>query len=115
MRIVEVAPGTATIEMRVREDMINGHGMCHGGMIFSLADSAFAYACNSRNDSAVAQHCSVTFLRPGKPGDMLRAVATERARAGRSGIYDIAVTGSDGNVIAEFRGHSRVIEGKLVK
>ena len=114
MTICEIGPGRAKLTMTVREDMTNGHGMCHGGFIFTLADSAFAFACNSYNQNAVAQHCSVTFIRPGKLGDKLTAVAVERSRAGRSGIYDITVTGGDGKVVAEFRGHSRVIEGRLV-
>lgn len=114
MEITDVGPGRATLTMKVRDDMTNGHGMCHGGLIFSLADSAFAFACNSYNQNAVAQHCSVTFIRPGKLGDVLTSVAVERSRSGRSGIYDITVTGGDGRVVAEFRGHSRVIEGSLV-
>jgi acyl-CoA thioesterase len=115
MKIIDIGAGRATLTMTIRDDMTNGHGMCHGGLIFSLADSAFAFACNSYNQNAVAQHCSVTFIRPGKRGDTLTASAVERSRSGRSGIYDITVTGSDGKVIAEFRGHSRVIEGKLVE
>ena len=114
MEILDVGPGRATLAMTIREDMTNGHGMCHGGFIFLLADSAFAFACNSYNENAVAQHCSVTFIRPGKRGDRLTAVATERSRTGRNGIYDITVTGGDGKAVAEFRGHSRVIDGKLV-
>ena len=114
MKLVDVGPGRATLTMTIRDDMTNGHGMCHGGLIFSLADSAFAFACNSYNQNAVAQHCSVTFIRPGKRGDTLTATAIERSRSGRSGIYDITVTGGDGKVIAEFRGHSRVIDGSLV-
>ncbi len=114
MKIVDIAPGRARLTMTIRADMTNGHGMCHGGYIFTLADSAFAFACNTYNQIAVAQHCSVTFIRPGKLGDTLTAVAVERSRTGRSGIYDITVTGSDGKVVAEFRGHSRVIDGSLV-
>lgn len=114
MEITEIGPGRASLTMTIRSDMTNGHGMCHGGYIFTLADSAFAFACNSYNQMAVAQHCSVTFIRPGKLGDMLMATAVERSRTGRSGIYDITVTGGDGKVVAEFRGHSRVIEGTLV-
>lgn len=114
VEIVAVSPGAATLRMAVRADMINGHDICHGGLIFTLADSAFAYACNSYNRNAVAQQCSVTFLRPARKGDVLTAVATERALAGRSGIYDIRVSIADGKTIAEFRGHSRVIDGQLV-
>lgn len=114
MKILDVGPGRATLTMAVDENMTNGHGMCHGGYIFTLADSAFAFACNSHNQNAVAQHCSVTFIRPAKRGDVLTATAIERSRSGRSGIYDISVAGADGKVVAEFRGHSRVIEGSLV-
>ena len=114
MKIIDVGPGRAILTMTVADTMTNGHGMCHGGFIFTLADSAFAFACNSRNQNAVAQHCIVTYIRPGKRGDVLTAQAVERSRSGRSGIYDITVTGSDGKVVAEFRGHSRVIEGSLV-
>ena len=114
MEIIDVGPGRAILTMTVADTMTNVHGMCHGGFIFTLADSAFAFACNSRNQNAVAQHCNVTYIRPGKRGDVLTAQAVERSRSGRSGIYDITVTGSDGKVVAEFRGHSRVIEGSLV-
>ena len=114
MKIVDVGPGHATLTMTVGENMTNGHGMCHGGYIFTLADSAFAFACNSHNQNAVAQHCNITFIRPAQRGDTLTARAVERSRSGRSGIYDITVTGPDGKTIAEFRGHSRVIEGSLV-
>ena len=114
MELVDVGAGRSTMAMTVTDKMTNGHGMCHGGYIFTLADSAFAFACNSYNQNAVAQHCSVTFIRPGKLGERMTAVAVERSRSGRSGIYDITITGSDGKAIAEFRGHSRLIEGKLV-
>ena len=88
--------------------------MCHGGFIFTLADCAFAVACNTYNQRAVAQQCAVTFIRAAKPGDRLTADATERARAGRSGIYDIRVTDAAGVTVAEFRGHSRTIEGTVL-
>jgi acyl-CoA thioesterase len=100
--------------MTVTESMVNGHDICHGGLIFTLADSGFAYACNTYNQRTVAQHCAVTFLRSAKRGDQLTARAVERQRQGRSGIYDITVTRADGTVIAEFRGHSRTIEGEIV-
>ena len=93
--------------------MVNGHSICHGGYIFSLADSAFAFACNTYNQRTVAQHCAVTFLTRRELGDKLVARAVERQRSGRSGIYDVTVTREEGNVIAEFRGHSRTIEGEL--
>jgi|SRR5690606_1170789 len=115
MEIVDIGPGRATLSMTVRESMANGHGTCHGGFIFSLADSAFAFACNSHNRRAVAQHCSVSFLHPARPGDRLIAECAERARAGRGGIYDVSVRRADGTVIAEFRGHSRTVDGTWVE
>jgi acyl-CoA thioesterase len=111
MEIVEVGPGHATLTMTVRPDMVNGHRIAHGGFIFTLADSAFAFACNSRNERAVAAQDNITFIRPGKLGDRLVATAREISRGGRSGIYDVRVAADDGTVIAEFRGHSRVIGG----
>jgi acyl-CoA thioesterase len=114
MKLASVAAGQAEMTMAVEPAMTNGHGMCHGGYIFTLADSAFAFACNSYNQRTVAQHCSISYVRPAKLGDRLRAVAVERSRSGRSGIYDVRVTTEDGTVIAEFRGHSRTIEGNLV-
>ncbi|WP_029057302.1 hydroxyphenylacetyl-CoA thioesterase PaaI [Stappia stellulata] len=114
MEIVEVGPGRAVIAMSVREEMVNGHGICHGGFVFTLADSAFAFACNSHNQSTVASHCAVTFLRPGKLGERLVATAHERWREGRSGITDVTVTNADGETIAEFRGNSRTIRGTLI-
>lgn len=113
MEIVTVGPGTATLRMRVRGDMLNGVGTCHGGMIFSLADSAFAFACNSRNAVTVAQHCDVTFHAPGRAGEMLVAEAREVTRAGRSGLYDVSVARDDGTLVATFHGHSRTISGTL--
>ncbi len=107
MMLERVAPGMARMAMTITETMVNGHGMCHGGMIFSLADSAFAFACNSRNQRAVAAQCAITFLRPARLGERLVAEAALRAQAGRTGIYDIAVTNREGMLIAEFRGHSR--------
>ena len=111
MSIDAVGPGTATLSMVVRKDHLNGHGSCHGGAIFTLADSAFAFACNSHNTITVAQHCSVTFLAPGREGDRLTATAREVMLAGRSGVYDVSVTRQDGVTIAEFRGLSRTIAG----
>ena len=109
MEIVAIAPGQARLAMTVGAEMVNGHGICHGGFIFLLADSAFAFACNSENEKAVAQHCTITFLRPARLGDRLHAEAAKRGEAGRSGIYDITVRGADDTVIAEFRGQSRRI------
>ncbi|MCR9149764.1 MAG: hydroxyphenylacetyl-CoA thioesterase PaaI [Rhodobacteraceae bacterium] len=110
--IVAVGPGSATLRMRVRDEHLNGHGICHGGVIFTLADTAFAYACNSYNRLVVAQHNTISYLSPGKPGEMLTAVAVEASRAGRSGIYDVTVTGEDGRKVALFRGASRQIDGQ---
>ncbi len=114
MSLDAVGPGTATLSMTVTDSMINGHEICHGGLIFTLADSAFAFACNAYNKVTVAQHCSVTFLAPARLGDRLTARAEERSLDGRSGIYDIRVDNQDGKAIAEFRGHSRTIKGHLV-
>ncbi|WP_448042264.1 hydroxyphenylacetyl-CoA thioesterase PaaI [Bradyrhizobium liaoningense] len=110
MEIVEIGPGFATLAMTVRPDMVNGQRIAHGGFIFALADSAFAFACNSRNERVVAAQGQITFIKPGKLGDRLVANAREVTRGGRSGIYDVRVTVGDA-VIAEFRGHSRVIPG----
>ena len=111
MSLDHVAPGEATLTMTITDQMTNGHGMCHGGYIFTLADSAFAFACNSYNQRVVAQHCAVTYLNPVELGARLQAHAREVSRRGRSGIYDVRVRDGAGTVIAEFRGHSRVING----
>src|SRR5437867_11173706 len=110
MEILQIKPGEATLTMTVQPHMVNGHGIAHGGFIFLLADSAFAFACNSHNERAVAAQCNISFIRPGKLGDRLVATAREISRNGRSGIYDVQVTAND-VVIAEFRGHSRTIGG----
>lgn len=110
MEIVEIKPGLAVMAMTVQPHMVNGQHICHGGFIFTLADSAFAFACNSHNERVVAAQGNITFIRPGKLGDRLVATAREIARGGRSGIYDVRVTAGE-RVIAEFRGHSRVIPG----
>jgi acyl-CoA thioesterase len=114
MTLASVAPGEARLSMVVKPEMVNGHGLCHGGFIFTLADSAFAFACNSRNQRQVAQHCQISFLAPGRLGMTLTAHARERHRAERSGIYDITVTDETGTAIAEFRGMSRAIPGTLI-
>lgn len=111
MRLDHIAPGEATLSMTITAEMSNGHGNCHGGYLFTLADSAFAFACNSYNQVAVAQHCSITYLMPGRIGDRLTATAKEISRRGRSGIYDIRLTNQSGDHIAEFRGHSRTVKG----
>ncbi|GKY89085.1 hydroxyphenylacetyl-CoA thioesterase PaaI [Sinisalibacter aestuarii] len=111
MKIVEIAPGKAVLTMPVRADMANGHGIAHGGYIFTLADSAFAFACNSYNTLVVAQHNTISYLTPGRVGELLTATCTEAHRAGRSGLYDVVVTGGDGRRIALFRGASRQVQG----
>ena len=113
--IEEVRQGYARLSMTVRCDMLNGQKIAHGGFMFTLADSAFAFACNTYNQFAVAQHCAVTFLAPGFEGDILTAEAVERHRAGRSGIYDVTVTNQKGEVIAEFRGNSRTVKGQHIR
>jgi acyl-CoA thioesterase len=113
MEIIAIGPGEARLSMTIQPQMVNGHGIAHGGFIFTLADSAFAFACNSRNERTVAAQGNITFIRPGKLGDIMVAHAREISRSGRSGIYDVRVTAGD-NVIAEFRGHSRTIGGTLV-
>jgi acyl-CoA thioesterase len=114
MELVSVGEGTATLALTVAPQHCNGHGFCHGGVTFTLADSAFAYACNSRNQSTVAQHNSITYTAAGRLGDRLTATATEVALPGRSGIYDVSVTNQDGTVIAQFRGLSRAIRGSFL-
>mgnify|MGYP001766236602 FL=1 len=110
----EVGPGRARLSMRVGPTMVNGHHTCHGGYIFTLADTAFAYGCNSRNDRAVASHCSVTFVAPAREGMVLTAICEERQRFGRSGVYDVTVRDGSDKVIAEFRGLSRTIKGTFL-
>ena len=112
LRLVEVGPGRAVMEMAVADHHLNGHGICHGGFIFTLADSAFAYACNSHNRVAVAQHNTITYLSPGQRGEVLRAEAVEVSLTGRSGLTDVTVTGGDGRKVALFRGASRQIKGQ---
>ncbi|MCP5419561.1 MAG: hydroxyphenylacetyl-CoA thioesterase PaaI [Gammaproteobacteria bacterium] len=110
----EVGPGYARMHMNVRKDMVNGHDICHGGIIFTLADTTFAYSCNSRNLVTVASGCSIDFVNPGQLGDCLTAVAHERSLSGRTGIYDITVTNQNDTVIAHFRGRSHRIQGQVV-
>jgi acyl-CoA thioesterase len=114
MVVESMAPGQATLSMTVREDMVNGHGICHGGFIFTLADSCFAFACNSHNRVTVAQSASIDFLAPARLGDALTAMGEERALGGRTGVYDIVVSKQDGTRIALFRGKSYRIQGTLV-
>ena len=110
-----VNEGTATLSLEIKEQHINGHGICHGGIIFTLADSAFAFACNSRNTASIAQHANVTFIKPAKLGDKLFATAEEISLIRRNGIYDVTVENENADVIAEFRGYSRTIEGAIFR
>jgi len=114
MQLAAIAPGTATITMQVRPDMVNGHHICHGGLIFTLADSAFAYACNSYNLNTVASACHIDFLAPAREGDVLEATATERSASGRTGVYDIEVKVQGGKTVALFRGKSYRIKGEVI-
>ena len=109
MEIVSIRPGEAVVTMPVRADMINGHGTCHGSYIFALADSAFAFACNSHGPVCVAADCQISFLRPVLEGTIMSASATETYRRGRNGVYDITVTGKDDEIVALFRGKSRQV------
>jgi len=111
MNLDHVAPGEATLTMKVTCRMTNGHGTGHGGYIFMLADSAFALACNSYAQRTVAQHCSITYIAPVSGGDRLTAIAREHVRAGRSAIYDVRIVNQNGEHVAEFRGHSRTVTG----
>lgn len=113
MRIVEVRPGYARLSMTVREDMVNGHKLCHGGLIFTLADSAFAFACNTYNSVTVASAASVEFLLPARLGDELTATAEERSRSKRTGVYDVVVRNKQGESVALFRGRSHELGGSI--
>jgi acyl-CoA thioesterase len=112
--LLEIRPGYARMAMPVRPDMLNGHGICHGGFIFTLADTAFAYACNSSNRASVAQHCSITFIASPRAGDVLTATAQERQRGRKTGFTDIDVADKDGKLVAVFRGHSYQLNGTVV-
>jgi acyl-CoA thioesterase len=114
IRVVEIRPGFAKLAMLVRGDMVNGHRICHGGMVFTLADSSFAFACNSYNESTVAAAASIDFLAASFEGDELTAVATELWRTRRNGIYEITVTNQKGARIALFRGRSYRIDGHVI-
>ena len=114
MSIDRIAPGHAVMSMPVRPDMLNGHDMCHGGFMFLLADSAFAFACNSYNQNTVASACHIDFLAPARLGDVLEAEAVERSRSGRTGVYDITVRVRGGKTVALFRGKSYRIEGEVI-
>ena len=114
MSILSVRPGYAKLAMPVRADMVNGHHICHGGMIFTLADTAFAYSCNSYNKNTVASACHIDFLAPARENDSLEAEAIEQSQSGRTGVYDVTVRTSDGKTIALFRGKSCRIKGEVI-
>ena len=114
IQIQAIRPGFAVLCMKVRGDMVNGHHICHGGMIFTLADTAFAYACNSYNKNTVASACNIDFLAPGREGAVLTAEAQEQSLSGRTGFYDVTVRDDSGRVIALFRGKSYRISGEVI-
>ncbi|MTV41267.1 hydroxyphenylacetyl-CoA thioesterase PaaI [Duganella radicis] len=114
MTIDAIAPGHARMSMPIRADMLNGHQTCHGGFIFALADSAFAFACNSYNLNTVGAGCTIDYLSPGREGDLLTATAIEQTLAGKTGIYDVKVTNQDGRTIALFRGKSHRVSGEVI-
>ena len=113
MRVLEVRPGYARLAMKVREDMVNGHQLCHGGLIFTLADSAFAFACNTYDLVTVASSATIEFLLAGRLGDELTATAEERTRSKRTGVYDVSVHNQRGECVALFRGRSHQIGGSI--
>jgi len=114
IELLSCAPGRAVMRMQVRKEMLNGHKICHGGLIFTLADSTFAYACNSRNKVTVAAGCSIEFLKPAHAGDVLTCEGVEQVLQGRHGIYDMQVTNQKGEVVAMFRGKSASIQGTVI-
>jgi len=114
MELLACTPGHATMRMKVRSELLNGHHICHGGFIFTLADSTFAFACNSHNKAAVAAGCSIEFLRPARLGDVLTCVGQEQALQGRHGIYDMQVRNQNGETVALFRGKSTQISGMVL-
>src|SRR5271169_6554841 len=114
LELISIEAGQAMLGMTVGAGMANWHDTCHGGFIYLLADTAFGYACNSRNQRMVGQHCTITYLNPAKRGERLVAHAIERQREGRSGIYDVSVKREDGAAIAEFRGHARAVSGNIL-
>ncbi len=114
MTIESCGPGRATVSMRIRPDMVNGHRICHGGLIFALADSAFAFACNSHGHNTVAAGAAIEFLAPGREGDLLQAIAQERWRTGKAGIYEIEVRNQRDETVALFRGRSHQVAGRLI-
>jgi len=115
MTLIEIRPGYARMSMPVRADMLNGHGTCHGGYIFMLADSAFAFACNSHNFNTVGAGCTIDYLAPGHEGDLLVAEAVEQALSGKTGVYDIVVSNQEGRKLALFRGKSHRVSGMVAE
>ncbi len=114
IKLVDIHPGVALMTMTVTPEMVNGHHICHGGLLFALADTAFAYACNSYNKNTVAAACHIDFLCPAREGDVLEAEAVERSLAGRTGVYDVVVRTSSGRTVALFRGKSYRINGEVI-
>ena len=114
MQVTAVGPGSCTASMTVRDDMLNGHDICHGGLITTLADSAFAFACNAYNELTVASGFDVNLMAPARLGDVLTAQCSEQAKAGRTGVYDVVVTNQQGQRVALFRGRSYTLKGKPV-
>lgn len=112
--LIDIHPGHARMQMTVRSDMLNGHGMCHGGFIFTFADSSFAFACNSYNVQTVAAGCSIEFLAPAFEGEVLTASAAEQSKSGKTGVYDVAVTNPQGKKIALMRGKSHQLKGEVL-
>lgn len=115
MEVVEMSEGHSVVTMLVRDDMLNGHGIIHGGLVFTLADTAFAMACNTEGSVTVSSGAEITFFAPTPPGRTLTATAVRKATRGRSGIYDVTVTDDDGAVVAEFRGHSRTVSSDRMR
>jgi acyl-CoA thioesterase len=115
MEITQVSPGKATVTMPVTGIMIQGHGSCHGGYLFTLADSAFAFACNSYNKATVASGCSIDYMLGAREGDLLTASAVEQSRGNRTGVYDITITNQNGHVVALFRGKSYQVRGEVIQ
>jgi len=115
MTLDEIRPGYARMRMRVRADMLNGHATCHGGYIFMLADSAFAFACNSHNFNTVGAGCTIDYLAPGREGELLVAEAVEQALLGKTGVYDVTVTNGEGRTLALFRGKSHRVSGMVAE
>lgn len=114
MALKSIGPGKAVMTMRVTDEMLNGHNICHGGYVFTFADTAFAYACNAYNQNTVAQGAQIDFLRPVAPDSLLTATAEERSRSRQTGVYDVTVTDQDDRVVALFRGSSHTIKGQMI-